>query len=176
MYTQACIYLFIQVTTHLNSILSLWISWWANAPRLKTKSSTVNLSWWRDQIKKNKHVLIHPFSKKKNRGAKTPKKLPETLKRRRSGPISSGHQGARVLSCWCKYLKASEISRKTLILPTTPGWILENDLLKFYIELFTEPKRSHQIFIKITVLPLLRRHQHLKRLCDSKPVTLLVLL
>lgn len=86
MYTQK-MHLFIQVTTHLNSILSLWISWWANAPRLNTKSTrycTVNLSWWRDQIKKRQTCTDSSLLKKKT-GPKTPKKnLPETLKRQRS--------------------------------------------------------------------------------------------
>ena len=127
-------HLFIQVTTHLNSSLSLWISWWANAPRLKTKSSTVNLSWWRDQIKKRQTCTDSSLLQKKT-GAKTPKKkLPETLKRSDRKSISSEHQGARVLSCWCKYLKASEISRKTLILPTTRRmdigeWLIGNSIL-----------------------------------------------
>ena len=83
----------------------------------------------RPNQKRHKHVLIHPFSKK-NRGKKTPKKNSLKPWNAAIGPISSGHQGTRVLSCWCKYLKASEISRKTLILPTTPGWISENDLLE----------------------------------------------
>lgn len=50
----------------------------------------------------------------------------------------------------------------------------EFDLLEILYWTLHGTKRSH--LEKITVLPMLRTHQHLKRLCDSKPVTLLVLL
>lgn len=138
MYTQK-MHLFIQAT-HLNSILSLWISWWANAPRLNTKSSTVNLSWWRDQIKK-RQTCTDSSILKKNRGKNSKKKLPETLKRSGSKIDLIWTPGCKSLILLMQISQSQwNIAQDIDLAYDTQGWISENSTYwKFYIELFTEP-------------------------------------
>ena len=132
-------HLFIQVTTHLNSILSLWISWWANATAGKFNLMT------RPNQKKDNHVLIHPFSKKKT-GAKTPKKLPETLNAA-IGPISSS-PGCKSLILLMQISQSQWNIAQDIDLAYDTRMDIGEWLIEIRYELFTEPNGHIKYYLK----------------------------